>query len=220
MSHFNASFSPRVEDLLSKLKIPVHSDLFFIKLLEEVTSTSIPSWKGTKSNGSSTRKVVFRTRETFPILISMFHVFQASVCRPKKTPLQLSGNAIPAWKMFFLMTPPPFESIGLSLMVCLPNAPALLISVPVTSADVEPAPLAAPPTSKNHHREVMTFLFLPRNAHLSWAGVSRSGAKARSISLAGVMDTKLRHSLPDHSRRLTTLLMSMRTSRDASLDVC
>ena len=36
---------------------------------------------------------------------------------------------------------------------------------------------------------------------------AKSGTKPRSFSLAGVMDTKLRLSLPDHSRRLTTLLM-------------
>ena len=37
--------------------------------------------------------------------------------------------------------------------------------------------------------------------------ILENGTKPRSFSLAGVMDTKLRHSLPDHSRRLTTLLM-------------
>ena len=45
-----------------------------------------------------------------------------------------------------------------------------LISVPVTPADVEPAPLAAPPTSKKKFRSE-DVSFLPRKAHSYWAGV-------------------------------------------------
>ena len=198
-----AKFSRRVEDVLSKLKESSGLRLTFhqaarrgSKYLDTIMERHPKQWQFYK-------EVRVLNPRNLPDL-------SPDVSRVPTLSLPTENDAFAEWQRYcrvvdvFPSDPASLWEYWSKHSGVLADCAKFLISVPVTSADVEPVPF---PRGRNVR--FLAFHYILRRCTVAGRlhnplrtnfirrilTYSKSGTKPRSFSLAGVMDTKLRHSL-------------------------